>query len=76
MIDEQHGYPSLAAVDAEIKSLREKLAVLLYEEEKIMAQRLHMMNKLRICLEIMQRHMPPQNPCPEGKFPELSGVEQ
>ena len=72
MIDEQHGYPSLAAVDAEIKTLREKLAVLLYEEEKIMAQRLHLMNKLRICLEIMQHHMPEQKPCPEGKFPELS----
>lgn len=71
-MDENHNYPSLAAVAAEIKGLREKLAVLLYEEEKIMAKRLHMMNKLRICLEIMQHWLPPQKPCPEGKFPELN----
>ena len=75
MVDEQHGYPSLAAVDAEIKALREKMAVLLYEEEKIMAQRLHLMNKLRICCEIMLHHMPEQKPCPDAKFPALNGAD-
>ena len=76
MTDQNHNMPSLAAVDAEIKSMREKLAVLLYEEEKIMAQRLHLMNKLRVCCDVMLSHMPEQKPCPAGVFPELNGVEK
>ena len=76
MTDQNHNMPNLAAVDAEIKGYQEQLAVLVYEEEKLIARRLHLMNKLRLCIEIMRHHMPEGLSCPTGTFPELNGVER
>ena len=76
MTDFNHNYPSLAAVDAEIKSYQEQMAILVYEEEKLIARRLHLMNKLRLCIEIMRHHMPEGLSCPTGVFPELNEVEE
>ena len=76
MTDQNHNMPSLAAVDAEIRGYQEQLAVLVYEEEKLIARRLHLMNKLRLCIEIMLHHMPERLSCPTGTFPELNGVER
>lgn len=76
MTDERGFLPSLPALASAIKLMQEQVAVLVYEEEKLIAQRLHIMTKLQLAIQSLIKHTEHVPPCAEGDFPELNHREE